>query len=211
MVTAARILGDQVGSTALVFLAFLGVHVLAGLTAVITRATAALVRKGSPRHIRAGRWHYRAITVVFATATVLAAMRWRQDYYLFIIGAVAFTAATIGYPPPARRYRAHRWPGHRLRGHAHRVLCRQRPPPAPVGRAARFHILAAPLSHRRAHHRPRDNPRPDPSQALGLQKVLVTCDNANLASARTIEKVGGVLEDVRDTELGRTRRYWITL
>ena len=24
-------------------------------------------------------------------------MRWRQDYYLFIIGAVAFTAATIGY------------------------------------------------------------------------------------------------------------------
>jgi predicted acetyltransferase len=30
-------------------------------------------------------------------------------------------------------------------------------------------------------------------------------------SARTIEKAGGVLEDVRDTELGRTRRYWITL
>jgi len=24
-------------------------------------------------------------------------MRWRQDYYLFLIGAVAFTAATIGY------------------------------------------------------------------------------------------------------------------
>ena len=24
-------------------------------------------------------------------------MRWRQDYYLFILGAVAFTAATIGY------------------------------------------------------------------------------------------------------------------
>ena len=71
MVTAARILGDQVGSTAPPFLAFLAVHVLAGLT--------------------------RAITVVFATATVLAAMRWRQDYHLFLIGAVAFTAATIGY------------------------------------------------------------------------------------------------------------------
>jgi hypothetical protein len=97
MVTAARIFGDQVGSTAPVFLAFLAVHVLAGLTAVITGATAALVRKGSPRHIRAGRWYYRAITVLFATATVLAAMRWRQDYYLFIIGTVAFTAATIGY------------------------------------------------------------------------------------------------------------------
>ena len=97
MVITARILGDQVGSTAPVFLAFLAVHVLAGLTAVITGATAALVRKGSPRHIRAGRWYYRAITVVFATATVLAALRWRQDYYLFLIGAVAFTAATIGY------------------------------------------------------------------------------------------------------------------
>jgi hypothetical protein len=97
MVTAARIFGDQVGSTAPVFLAFLSVHVLAGLTAVVTGATAGLVRKGSPRHIRAGRWFYRSITVVFATATVLAALRWRQDYYLFIIGAVAFTAATVGY------------------------------------------------------------------------------------------------------------------
>jgi hypothetical protein len=97
MVTAARIFGDQVGSTAPVFLAFLAVHVLAGLTAVVTGATAALVRKGSPRHISAGRWFYRAITVVFATATVLAALRWRQDYDLFIIGVVAFTAATVGY------------------------------------------------------------------------------------------------------------------
>jgi hypothetical protein len=97
MMTAARIFGDHVASAAPLFLAFLVVHVLAGLTAVITGAIAALVRKGSPRHIRAGRWYYRAITVVFVTATVLAAMRWRQDYYLFIIGAVAFTAATIGY------------------------------------------------------------------------------------------------------------------
>jgi predicted acetyltransferase len=49
------------------------------------------------------------------------------------------------------------------------------------------------------------------ARALGLSKVLVTCDDSNLASARVIEKSGGVLEDVRDTELGRTRRYWITL
>jgi len=28
--------------------------------------------------------------------------------------------------------------------------------------------------------------------------------------ARVIEKAGGVLEDVRETELGLTRRYWIT-
>src|SRR6516164_8200008 len=97
MTAAARIFGDHVASAAPLFLAFLVVHVLAGLTAVITGAIAALVRKGSPRHIRAGRWYYRAITAVFVTATVLAAMRWRQDYYLFIIGAVSFTAATTGY------------------------------------------------------------------------------------------------------------------
>ena len=97
MVTASRILGDQAGSTAPAFLAILAVHVIAGLTAVITGAAAALARKGSPRHVRAGRWYYRAITIVFVTATALAIMRWAQDYYLFILGAVAFTAATTGY------------------------------------------------------------------------------------------------------------------
>jgi hypothetical protein len=91
------VFGDQVGSTAPVFLAILAAHVIAGLTAVVTGATAALTRKGSPRHIKAGRWYYLAICVVFATATGLAAMRWAQDYYLFIIGAVAFVAATGGY------------------------------------------------------------------------------------------------------------------
>jgi cobalamin synthase len=106
MLMASRILGDEVSSTAPVFLAFLAVHVIAGLVAVVTGAVAALSRKGSPRHIRAGRWYYRAITVVFATATVLAAMRWAQDYYLFIIGAVAFTAAAIGY-----QHRRRHWPG----------------------------------------------------------------------------------------------------
>jgi predicted acetyltransferase len=38
----------------------------------------------------------------------------------------------------------------------------------------------------------------------------VTCGDSNLASARVIEKVGGVLEDVRETELSLTRRYRIT-
>ncbi|MCP3782335.1 GNAT family N-acetyltransferase [Micromonospora sp. A3M-1-15] len=43
----------------------------------------------------------------------------------------------------------------------------------------------------------------------GIDPVLVTCDDGNTASARTIERHGGVLDDVRDTELGRLRRYWI--
>src|SRR5579859_1770012 len=50
MPAAASILGDHVGSTAPVFLAFLAVHVIAGLTAVATGAIAALTRKGRRRH-----------------------------------------------------------------------------------------------------------------------------------------------------------------
>ena len=49
------------------------------------------------------------------------------------------------------------------------------------------------------------------ARQLGLTRVLLTCDDKNVGSARIIEKNGGVLEDVRDTVLGRTRRYWITL
>ncbi|MCA2212072.1 GNAT family N-acetyltransferase [Jidongwangia harbinensis] len=45
----------------------------------------------------------------------------------------------------------------------------------------------------------------------GLDRVLITCHETNEGSRRTIERHGGVLEDVRDTELGRTRRYWIAL
>lgn len=40
---------------------------------------------------------------------------------------------------------------------------------------------------------------------LGLDRVLVTCDDDNVASAATIESAGGVLEDVR----GGKRRYWL--
>lgn len=49
------------------------------------------------------------------------------------------------------------------------------------------------------------------ARALGLTRVLVTCDDDNVGSARVIERNGGVLEDVRTTSVGRKRRYWITL
>ena len=49
------------------------------------------------------------------------------------------------------------------------------------------------------------------ARALGLDRVLVVCEVDNLASAKTIEHHGGVLDAVQDTELGTARRYWITL
>jgi hypothetical protein len=107
VIEAARILGTQVGSTSPVFLAVLAVHVPAGLLAVAEGAMAAITPKGSARHVRAGRWYYRALCVVFATALVLAALRWRQDYQFALIGAVAFGAGSFG----VRHRRRHR-PGH---------------------------------------------------------------------------------------------------
>jgi predicted acetyltransferase len=49
------------------------------------------------------------------------------------------------------------------------------------------------------------------ARARGMDRVLVTCDDDNVASAKAIEHNGGVLEDVRETWLGTTRRYWIEL
>lgn len=42
---------------------------------------------------------------------------------------------------------------------------------------------------------------------LGITRVLITCDDDNEASARTIEANGGVLEDIRNGK----RRYWIDI
>jgi len=49
------------------------------------------------------------------------------------------------------------------------------------------------------------------ARAEGLMRVLIVCNDENLASARTIEKCGGVLEGVVTAEDGLTkiRRYWI--
>ncbi len=50
------------------------------------------------------------------------------------------------------------------------------------------------------------------ARALGLDRVLIPCLADNIASARTIERNGGVLEGIRDNEHGRkVRRYWIAL
>ncbi len=50
------------------------------------------------------------------------------------------------------------------------------------------------------------------ARALGIDRVLVTCDQDNLGSRTVIERCGGVLEDTRcRLDGGVTRRYWIDL
>ena len=45
----------------------------------------------------------------------------------------------------------------------------------------------------------------------GIDRVLVVCEVDNVASAKAIERNGGVLEDIREKQHGRVRRYWIDL
>lgn len=51
----------------------------------------------------------------------------------------------------------------------------------------------------------------DEARGLGMGRVLLVCEAGNVASARTIERLGGVREERRDTELGPVLRYWIPL
>lgn len=52
------------------------------------------------------------------------------------------------------------------------------------------------------------------AREIGLDRVLVTCDDDNVGSYRTIEGADGVLQDVSDQSArghAMLRRYWITL
>ena len=50
---------------------------------------------------------------------------------------------------------------------------------------------------------------------MGLEKVLITCNDDNIGSAKFIENNGGILQDiiknVVDGKKIYTKRYWIEL
>src|SRR4051794_36364373 len=78
------------------------------MTCVAAGAMAATARKRPGRHPLAGRVYLWGIAVVFATATVMAVIRWREDWQLFLIATVAAGAALLGWR--ARRWNGPRWP-----------------------------------------------------------------------------------------------------
>ena len=87
------------------FLAFIALHIAAGLTAVIAGAVAMLSRKRPGRHPLAGTIYYWALAAVSVTMSILAISRWDEDYHLFVLGLLSFVAATIG-----RTARRRVWP-----------------------------------------------------------------------------------------------------
>jgi predicted acetyltransferase len=48
-------------------------------------------------------------------------------------------------------------------------------------------------------------------ETLGIQRILVTCDEGNIGSMRAIERNGGILEDIVPSSRQETliRRYWL--
>jgi hypothetical protein len=99
-----NVAGIEIPSTDSVLLTVVGVHVLLGLACTVTGVVAMLSPKVEGRHPRYGTIYFWCLAGVFLTATGLAAVRWAEDYHLFVLGALSFAAAYLG-----RRARRQRW------------------------------------------------------------------------------------------------------
>jgi len=89
------------------FLLTVGVHVLAGIVAVVAGAIAMLSPKGPGRHPRAGSVYFWALVTVSVTMAGLALARWPADNHLLALGVLAFGSAIVGRA--ARRGTWQRW------------------------------------------------------------------------------------------------------
>ncbi|HEX3197185.1 MAG TPA: hypothetical protein VHR39_06460 [Propionibacteriaceae bacterium] len=87
--------GIPIPSDSPAFLAVLSVHVLAGLACVLTGLAAISLPKGRGRHSQFGTLYYRGLLIVWVTMAALAAVRWAEDYHLFVLGTLALAAAVV--------------------------------------------------------------------------------------------------------------------
>jgi cell division protein FtsW (lipid II flippase) len=98
----APLIGHQ---ATMLFSVLLVIHVLAGMTSVATGAIAALSPKRRGRHPAMGRVYFWALAVVFVTSTLMSALRWTEDAYLFVLGTLAFGCAVLGLTARRQRWR----------------------------------------------------------------------------------------------------------
>jgi len=87
------------------FLVLIAVHVLAAITCVVAGVVAMLAPKERGRHTSAGSVYYFGMFVVFVTVTIISALRWKEDYYLFLLGLFSLSAAVIGRMAMKRKWR----------------------------------------------------------------------------------------------------------
>lgn len=104
---AINLAGIEIPSSDPIFLAVVAVHVFFGLACTIAGAVAMLSPKRTGRHPGSGTIYYWCLMGVFVTAGGLAAVRWEEDYHLFVLGALAFGSASLGRM--ARRNRWRNW------------------------------------------------------------------------------------------------------
>jgi hypothetical protein len=114
MTINGEIFGLPIPDAGPIFATALVLHILSGLTAVIVGALAATARKRPGRHPRAGRVYLWALAGIFATATIMAAIRWHEDAHVFAIAVIAFSLGLYGYR--ARRRHRPGWPPHHAIG-----------------------------------------------------------------------------------------------
>ena len=87
------------------FLVVVTLHVSIALVCVVSGAIAMLSEKRAGRHPIAGTIYYWFLCAVFVSAAILSALRWDEDYHLFILGLLSFMAATLGRAARRRRWR----------------------------------------------------------------------------------------------------------
>ena len=98
--------GIEIPCDAPIFLAILAIHIPFGIACVVAGIVAMLSPKRPGRHPSWGTAYYWCLSVIFVSACALSALRWAEDYYLFILGTLSFAAASFG-----RTARQRRWPG----------------------------------------------------------------------------------------------------
>jgi len=104
---ARQVFGLPIPDEGALFDVALALHILAGLTCVVTGALAVTAPKRPGRHTRSGGVFLWSLAVVFASSTTMAGLRFAQDWHLLVIGTVAFGAGCLGYL--ARRRRRPGW------------------------------------------------------------------------------------------------------
>jgi len=102
---AVVIAGLEIPSDSPFFLAVVGIHVLIALVCVAAGIVAMVSRKGGGRHSTFGTAYFWSLALVSLSATILSALRWAEDYHLFVLGALAFAAAVVARTAIRRRRR----------------------------------------------------------------------------------------------------------
>ena len=88
-----------------VFLAVVRFHILVGIVSVMAGVAAMLSNKGRGRHSTLGTLYYWCLATLVASATGLSVVRWAENYHLFLLGALSFTAATLARTALRQRWR----------------------------------------------------------------------------------------------------------